>query len=46
MSWLDRLERKYGNLGIPNLMTTVVAGMALVFVCDLLFPRAQLTSYL
>lgn len=46
MNWLDKLERKYGRHAIPNLMTTIVAGMALVFVCDLLFPRAQLTSYL
>lgn len=46
MDWLDKLERKHGKLAVPNLMTIVVAGMALVFVCDLLFPRANLLSYL
>lgn len=46
MNWLDKMERKYHKLAIPNLMTTIVAGMALVFVCDLLFPRANLMYYL
>ncbi|MEG0803517.1 MAG: rhomboid family intramembrane serine protease [Pygmaiobacter sp.] len=46
MNWLDKLERKWGRHAIPNLMTTVIAGMALVFACNLLFPRAHLLSYL
>lgn len=46
MNWLDKLERKYGRFAISGLMTTVVAGMALVFVCNLLFPRANLLNYL
>lgn len=46
MTWLDKLERKWGRHAIPNLMMTVVMGMALVFACNLLFPRANLISYL
>ena len=38
MTWLDRLERKLRRFGIPNLMTYIVGGMALVFVADLLLP--------
>lgn len=35
--WLDKLERRYGRYsGIRNLMQYVVAGMAAVFVADLL----------
>ena len=46
MDWLDKLERRWGRLAVPNLMTTIVAGQALVFACDLLFPRANLLYYL
>lgn len=46
MNWLDKMERKYGRFAIPNFMTTIVTGMAMVFVCNLLFPRANLISYL
>lgn len=46
MNWLDRLEGRFGRLCIPGLMRIVVAGMAFVFCCDLLFPAAQLPYYL
>lgn len=36
MKWLYRLEYKYGNHYIKNLMTIVVAGMALVYVADMM----------
>ena len=35
---LDKLERKLKWLGIPNLMTYIVAGMLLVFLFDVLEP--------
>lgn len=38
MGWLDRLERKLRRFCIPNLMTYIVIGMALVFVADMLLP--------
>ncbi len=44
--WLYRLEYKYGRNAIPNLMLTVVIGMALVYVADLLNPTIHLSSYL
>lgn len=31
---LNKLERKFGNFGIPNLMTLIVFGMSIVFVLD------------
>lgn len=31
---LNKLERKFGNFGIPNLMSLIVFGMAIVFVLD------------
>ncbi len=34
MQWLNRLERKFGNYAVPNLMTILVFGMALVFLLD------------
>ena len=30
-NWLNRLERKYGRYGIPNLTNILVAGQILVF---------------
>lgn len=45
-NWLYRLEYKYGRKAIPNLMMTIVIGMALVYVADLLNPTINLTSYL
>lgn len=38
MSWLDKLERKYGKYAIGGLMTYVVGLSAAVFIIDLLFP--------
>ena len=46
MNWLDKLERRGRKLAIPGLMKIVVIGMALVFVCNLLFPQANLLYYL
>ena len=37
MSWLDKLERKFGRLGIPNLMLYSVITVAAVFIGDVLF---------
>ncbi len=34
MQWLNKLERKFGKYAIPNLMTILVFGMALVFLLD------------
>lgn len=46
MKWLYKLEWKYGKYAIPNLMLIIVIGMFSVFGADLLFPQAQLSSYL
>lgn len=45
MNWLDKLERKYGRLGIPNLMLYIVTTMLFVTIFDVVlgFP---LSSYL
>lgn len=32
--WLDKLNRKFGRYGIPNLMTVIVGGMGIVFLMD------------
>ena len=45
-NWLYRMEYKYGRHAIQNLMMTVVIGMALVYVADLLNPTVNLQSYL
>lgn len=34
-NWLNRLERKYGRFGIPNLTNLLVAGQILVFAIEL-----------
>ncbi len=34
MNWLNKLERKYGKYGIPNLMQYLIGGMVLVFLMD------------
>ena len=34
MQWLNKLERKFGKFAIPNLMTILIFGMALVFLLD------------
>ncbi len=36
MKWLDKLEKKYHKYAIPNLMQYIVAGMAIVFVFQLM----------
>ncbi len=36
MRWLYKLEYKYGRFGIRNLMTYMVAAMAIVYVLDML----------
>ena len=37
MSWLDKLDRKFGRWGIPNLMLYIVITIAAVFIGDVLF---------
>ena len=34
-NWLNRLERKYGRYGIPNLTNILVAGQILVLAIEL-----------
>lgn len=38
MKWLHKLEYKFGRYYIPRLMLYIVAGMAIVFIGDMLFP--------
>ncbi len=45
-NWLYRMEYKYGRKAIPNLIQTIVIGMALVFVADLLNPTVNLSAWL
>lgn len=41
-SLLDRLQRKFRRFGIPNLMTYIVGGMAVVFLMDTIaFPMSS-----
>ncbi|MBS4023746.1 MAG: hypothetical protein KGZ79_15225 [Dethiobacter sp.] len=42
MKWLNKLERKYGRFGIPNLMQFIVLGNALVYLLINLDPSRQL----
>ena len=44
-NWLNRLERKYGRFGIPNLTNILVAGQILVFAIELIV-NAVVTGYL
>lgn len=46
MSWLDKLERRYGNKGIPNLMQWLVGGQLLLYVATLLLNRYELLGLL
>ena len=32
MNWLDRLERRYGKFGIPNLLNGVLVGQIIAWV--------------
>lgn len=36
MKWINKLERRFGKYGIPNLMQYIVFGMAIVFVINML----------
>jgi len=38
MTWLDKLERRFGFLGIPGLMRVIVGFNALVFILVRLYP--------
>jgi len=38
MTWLDKLERRFGFLGVPGLMRIVVGFAALVFALAWLLP--------
>ena len=33
-TWLEKLRRRFGRFGIPNLMLIIVGAMAIVFVMD------------
>lgn len=46
MNWLNKLERKWGRIAIPNLMLLIVGGMFTVFVIDLLIPEAQIEYWI
>lgn len=35
MKWLNKLERKFGKLSIPNLMLYITVGMLIIFLVDL-----------
>ena len=43
-NWLNRLERKYGRYGIPNLTNILVAGQILVLAIEL-FNAAQAIEF-
>lgn len=44
-NWLNKMERKYGRFGIPNLTNFLVAGQILVFAIEL-FVNAAITGSL
>ena len=44
--WINRMELRCRRYAIPNLMTYIVAGMALVFMLDILGLRASFLLYL
>ncbi len=44
MRWVYKLEYKYGRLGIRNLMTYMVAAMAVVYVLDMLLNMDFMSS--
>ena len=43
-NWLNKLERKYGRFGIPNLTNILVAGQILVFAIELFIDRTITAS--
>ncbi|MDD3428986.1 MAG: rhomboid family intramembrane serine protease [Oscillospiraceae bacterium] len=44
MKFLDKLERKFGHICIPNLMLVIVGGMGLIYIMNMLSPAANLIS--
>lgn len=44
MNLLQKLNRKFGKLSIPHLMYIISAGMAVVFLADLLFPQYSVSA--
>ena len=44
--WINRMELRCRRYAIPNLMTYIVAGMALVFMLDIMGLRASYLLYL
>lgn len=48
MNWLNKLERRFGKLGIPNLMMYITATVVAVFLGDVLFSvqKISLSGYL
>lgn len=46
MRWLYKLEYKYGRYHIRNLMTIIVAGMAFVYLLQMMMPSIPIVSYL
>lgn len=46
MRWINKLERKYGRYGIPNLMQFIVLGNALVFLLMNVSPTLVNNLYL
>ncbi|MEG1849750.1 MAG: rhomboid family intramembrane serine protease, partial [Oscillospiraceae bacterium] len=46
MKWLDKLERKYGRFGIPDLMMVVSTVMVLVYLFDMVQNRIYLQGML
>lgn len=46
MKWLYKLEYKHGNRSLRNMMMYIVAGMAIVYVLDMLMPGLGLMSWL
>ena len=39
MNWIDKLERRYGNLGIPNLINGLLIGQLAAGIIILFFNR-------
>lgn len=46
MKLLDKMERKFGKIAIPNLSIIIVIGMFIVFALDLLVPERGIMSLL
>ena len=46
MNWLDRLERKYGHLAIPNLMLYITTTMLVVYAFEVLLQAFHVSYYI